>query len=101
MAELERRSVSQVIVLALEDKYADRQLVRDDTAGADKPNRKRTSLPVLQSESSDKVDVHPVQQVRSELGERSGRIAGPENHVGHQTYIAGDRHWCSTCKEYY
>lgn len=82
-----------------------RDIGRDDVGGVDVSDKgravggsgKRAVVPVLHEVKGNKVDVHSLQSVRDELVSGSGNISA-SSHQGHKTFIAGDGHWCSTCK---
>lgn len=67
-----------------------------DQRGAAGGSRKRATVPVLPKAKGKAEHIHPVQSVRDELVQGSGYLQASA-HEGHQTFIAGDGHWCSDC----
>lgn len=83
----------------------ERYIGRDDVGGvavsvkgrAVGGGRKRAVVPVLPKAKGNKVNVHSLQSVRDELVSGSGHLSA-SSHQGHKIFIAGDGHWCGTCK---
>lgn len=86
----------------------DRDIERNDIGRVDDSNtggkngggRKRTTVPVLPKAKGKTKHVHPMQPLRNELVQGAGHLQS-SSHEGHKTFIAGDGHWCSDCKESY
>src|ERR1700740_2593643 len=78
----------------------DEKVAGDDAAGKSQRSGRRAGLSKLREAASDQIDVHPMQPVRTELGERDGHIPSSQCEGSHRRRNVGGRIWCSDCKCY-